>query len=102
MPAKKIKGGKAQAKAQPALPAAGPGGSPPGSAPTLETVRDQNRDHLQALEDALQKIFAHPLFANVVHEPPRKINKDAVANEAGMQALLVKWLLILFEIAGSV
>lgn len=49
-------------------------------------VADVNQRHLSNLEDALQAIMAHPLFSNIMHETPPKIDKDAADNEGGMQA----------------
>ena len=84
---------KAVAAPAPALalaPGFGDGGAAVVEAKPLAMVQDVNREHLQSLEEALQVIYAHPLFANVMQEGPRKIDAGAVSTEAGAQAWFPK------------
>ena len=93
--AKKPKAAAAKPKAAapaPKLPAlpdlVGPHGgiAPVAAGKTLEVVKDANGKHLQRVETAMQLILGHPLFANIMHETPPKIDKDAETSKAGMQA----------------
>jgi len=62
------------------------GMAPVQEAKALEMVQEVNREHLQKLEGSIQTILSHPLFSNIMHESPLKIDKTAGASEAGMRA----------------
>ena len=57
----------------------------PLTAAMTEAVADVNAEHLRALEDALNVMFAHPILESIQSMPPAPIRGDAESNEAGSQ-----------------
>ena len=67
---------KVKAKAKPAA-AADAGCFPVEDNGATDTVRETNKNHLQRLEDALNRILANPVFADITTAEPAAINSAA-------------------------
>ena len=95
MAPKKDAGAKGKAKAKnsatkgKAKAAAGAAGHAPAEDVATATVRETNKNHLQRLEDALNRIMAHPVFADIATAEPAEIN-SAAGHLSGDQVRVAK------------
>lgn len=73
--------GKAKAKAAGGMPAAGAAAAAAGDA-GLPGIPAVNADHMAMVDEAVQMILGHPLFAGIMNEPPLTINAKASEKSA--------------------